>query len=79
MCFDFPSPFAKQEFNILPGGSEDSGPIVLQPPPKKGTEFKYRTGKNPCPNPDSDIKIKNAAKVIVEDYVARSRVSTPSC
>ncbi|MGC2739801.1 MAG: hypothetical protein WA274_18060 [Candidatus Acidiferrales bacterium] len=66
VCFDAPYPFAKQEFHIPRGGNEDSGPIVLQPPPTTGREFKYRTGKNPCPNPSPD-KIRNSAKVIVED------------
>jgi hypothetical protein len=67
VCFDAPYPFASQNFHIDPGSSTPSGPIVIQPPPKKGTEFKYRTGKNPCPNPDSETKIRNHAKVIVED------------
>jgi hypothetical protein len=67
VCFDSPYPFSQQEYkNIAPGTSVDSSPIVLQPPPAKGTVFWYRTGKNPCPNPSPDRK-RNTARVIVDN------------
>jgi hypothetical protein len=64
VCFESPYPFATQEFHIKAGDHQDSGLIVIQPPPANGTKFLYHTGKNPCPNPD---RHRNTAKVIIEE------------
>ena len=63
VCFQTPFPFEKQNYHIPAGHEQESGPIVLQPPPPKGKEFDYYYGPNRCPSE----KHRNTAKVIVED------------
>ena len=55
--------FKKQTYHIRAGHHEDSGPIDIKPEPTSGTIFQYYYGPNPCP-PE---KVRNTARVIVDD------------